>query len=102
MSIIHEWLKARTVRAEARAKERVIRAWCRAVLEIDERAEKLATGWRHREGWGSYSSMSYEVQRLEFARLLAAIMPVRPATLTETEAMDVAERAIEELGRIKP
>lgn len=111
MSILHEWIRARTIRAEAQAKERVIRAeaWARerdiqawrcAVMEADKRAEKLATGWSHRECGEAYSSMSYSTQHREFRRLLSALMAARPATLTEAEALDVAERVTEELGRL--
>jgi len=98
--LIHEWLRARTIRAEAEARARDLQAWKDAVLEIDKRAEELATEHRWEHG-GTWKTLKHDRHHREFSRLLSAILAGRPATLSEAEARDVAERALEELRRLR-
>lgn len=98
--LVQEWLRARTIKAEAEARDRDLRAWKDAVLEIDGRAEYLATEHKQENG-EVWRVLKLALHRREFSRLLSAIMAARPATLSEAEALDVAERVTEELGRLR-
>ncbi len=101
MSLLHEWLKARTIRAEAEARASDLRAWKNAVLDIEERAHKHATETiQHFDR--TERSTDIDIYRSNFAALLSALLAARPVTLSEADAIDAAEQAIEELGRLKP
>lgn len=92
LELLATWRQPAIIAAESEARRREMRCWCDLVLLAEDRARRTAMDGRQ--------VFHLDVFRPLLNTLLAALVHGR-ATITQDQAEQVAERAIEELERIR-